>query len=959
VYRRDRPLRGDKKPLAVKLSLSIALALLFVSRAVFAIDPSLHWKTLDSKNFSIHFADGNESTARRVAAIAEAVHKSLSPWIGWRPDAQTHVVLSDESDLSNGYASPVPYNRTVLFLTPPRAVSGLEDYDDWLTMLFTHEYLHILHLDKNVGLPASVQNIFGRNTLLFPNLIQPRWFIEGLAVGRETDRDIGVGRGQSSYFRMLMRGEATNGIKPVEQVNQRVRSWPAGVVPYLYGSFFLRFIDETYGEPALNKWIDAYSDNLIPARLNSTARIAVGKTVPELWDEFEDWLLHDLGAEKTITGDSVLVEGERLTEHGFRTQSIDVGTDGSLYYVRDDHLLPPALMKRDPSGVSQELTDLNKGAFIDLEEGGEVLIAQPELCNNTAIYYDLFRYSEDRGLRRLTRCARYVFAHWRPDGEKIAAVHVAQGNSELHLLNTEGGHEETLWRSEAGETLGDFDWSPDGTQLVAAIWRPKVGWNLEQFTLANRQWHAITDSPLIEFSPRYSADGEDIYFSAEYGGVYNIWRYSRSQRQFSQMTNVYSGAFQPVFANDGSLYYLGYHAKGFDIYRLEQPVVIKKRRSLPYVRQMPAPTSERLQSGLAEDYSPLPSLGPRWWLPHLVISDGANEVGIVTGGNDAVERHIYAATLAVDVDNNYPVGEFFYRYRPLNWASFQIYASSVNSVERDEDNEVERIRRRDRFDFSVLFPFLGLSRSVGIVAGVSTDYESDQKTASGVGDLPSLRDNLAGVGLIFANTRLQPLSISRSDGRDVRVAAENSDAFNSDFSGNVYTLDWREFVRLGQSENVLGLRYLRGHGTDDSRPFELGGIRSQSVVDLIAGNVGEPLLNRRQYEFRGYNKNVPGLTGRRMQMISADWRFPISLVERGLMVPPVGLSRVSGRLFVEDAVAWQDDPPDDTFTTAGFELHLDVNALYFDDFRLRAGYAHGFDEVHGGDKFYLTIGGGF
>ncbi len=939
--------------------LLIALCLYVVSRAVFAIDPSLNWKTLNTDHFYIHFSDGNEIVARRLAAIAESVHDDLSQWIDWQPAMPTHVVLSDESDFSNGFATPVPHNRTVLFLTPPRAIASLEDYHDWLTVLFTHEYLHILHLDKQTGLPADLQNIFGRYFLLFPNVIQPRWFIEGLAVERETDLDIGVGRGQSSYFKMLMRSELERGIKPVEQVNQQVRSWPAGVVPYLYGSYFLRFIDETYGAHALREWINGYSDNLIPARLNSTAQTAVGKTVAILWDEFEVWLRQSSGLEKTISGASDPVEGERLTEHNFDTRSIDVAADGSLYYVRQDRLLHAALMKRDRFGATHALVDLNGGAVIDATGDGEILIAQPEVCDNFSIYYDLFRYSEEDGLRRLTHCARYVFARWHPDGTKIAAVHVAHGVSALHLLDAQGGREQVLWRGEEGETLGDFGWSPDGQRLVATIWRQRVGWNLEEFSLDSGRWVAISDSPLIEFSPRYSADGERIYFSAEYGGVYNIWSFSRLRRQLSQMTNVSGGAFQPVFADDGSLYYLGNHARGFDVYRLDQPVAISSRSTLPEVDPMPAPQSELWQDGSVADYSPLPSLQPRWWLPHLVVSEGANEVGVVTGGNDAVDRHAYSATLAVDVDNNYPLGNFFYSYTPANWASFQIAAFSSNSVDLDDRDKVVRIRREDQLNLNVLFPFRGLSKSSSIVAGVSTDYTSDRETAVGVRHLPSQRDNVAGVGLIYTDADLQPRSISRSGGRDVRLAAENSDVFDSDFSGNVYVLDWREFIRLGRSENVLGLRYLRGHGTDQPRPFELGGVGSQSVLGLLGEGSGEPLLNRREYEFRGYDDNVPGLTGRRMQLISAEWRFPIALVERGLMVPPIGLNRISGRLFAENGAGWQGGSPDRKFSSAGFELHLDVNALYFDDFRLRAGIAHGYDDEYGGDEFYLTVSGGF
>ena len=945
----------------MKKCLVLFACLMTVLKPVYAVDPSLEWNTLSTEHFRIHFSDGAEDTARRIAGIAENTHARLGQWLSWQPAEPTHVVVSDESDFSNGFAGPIPYNRTTLFLTPPRGITSLEDYHDWLTLLFVHEYTHILHLDKASGAPDNVRQVLGRFFLLaFPNAIQPLWFVEGLAVHQESDHGIGTGRAQSSYFRMLMRRELETGLKPVEQVNQAIRSWPAGFTPYLYGGYFLRFLEAEYGEKVIHQWVAHYSDNLIPARLNSTARLATGKSVPELWNEFGEWLQRHFSEEETITAEFELAEGERLTEHGFQTGSIDAGpeNENSFYYVRQDHLRHAALMRWESPVVTQKLAALNSGAVIDVRADDDVLIAQPEVCDNYAIYFDLFRYTYEHGLQRLTHCARYVRARWKPDSEQIAAVHVENGQSALHLVNSAGEQIEVLWQGSNDEVLGDVDWSPDGSRIAAAVWRPKLGWNIEEYTVADRRWAAITDSPVIEASPRYSNNGDTIVFSAEYGGVYNIWQYTRDTKQFAMLTNVGTGAFQPVVASE-SVYYLGSHDQGYDVYQLKYPREIITLDYAPSEEPMPAPATERAQQGEVEPYSAVSTLRPRWWFPHIIISDEANEVGIITGGNDAINRHSYAATLAVDVDNDYPVGGVAYRYNPLNWVSFQLGAASTNDVMNDANGNFARVRRNDTLQATAFFPFSGLARSWGVLAGVATDHESEQRTVTGLPPIRSFRDNIAGVGLIYSDSARLPRSISEAAGRTVRVAAENSDVFDSDFSGNLYVLDWREFIRLNESEHVIGLRYLRGHGTDRPRLFELGGIQSESVLGLLGGESAEPLLNRREYEFRGYKSGIPGLLGRRMQLVSGEWRFPIRLVERGLMAPAVGLSRISGRAFVENAAAWQGSGPDKTFTSAGFELHLDVNALYFSDFRLRAGFAHGFDDRFGQDEFYLSIRGGF
>src|SRR5207302_6007026 len=98
------------------------------------------------------------------------------------------LVVADNVDYVNGYATPFPSNRIVVYAHPPTDASGLRNYDDWNALVVTHELTHIFHLDRSRGIWRIGQAIFGRNPLLFPNLYEPRWVLEGLAVYFESDR---------------------------------------------------------------------------------------------------------------------------------------------------------------------------------------------------------------------------------------------------------------------------------------------------------------------------------------------------------------------------------------------------------------------------------------------------------------------------------------------------------------------------------------------------------------------------------------------------------------------------------------------------------------------------------------------------------------------------------------------------------------------------------------------------
>jgi Zn-dependent protease with chaperone function len=146
-------------------------------------DPRLQWSTLETSHFLVLFHAGGEEIAKRAAVIAEEAHQRLAPELRWQPAAKTRLVLADVSDAANGLATPFPFNRVIIYLSPPlEEPFSITDTEEWLRIVITHEYAHILHLDNVQQGPAGLRRIIGR--FYFPNIFQPNWLIEGLARGR-------------------------------------------------------------------------------------------------------------------------------------------------------------------------------------------------------------------------------------------------------------------------------------------------------------------------------------------------------------------------------------------------------------------------------------------------------------------------------------------------------------------------------------------------------------------------------------------------------------------------------------------------------------------------------------------------------------------------------------------------------------------------------------------------------
>ena len=145
-----------------------------------------------------------------------------------------------------------------------------------MKLLITHEFTHVVHLDTMLS-PArsSINSLLGRT--FAPNLAQPTWFIEGMAVLMES-RQTTAGRLRSSFYDMHLRVPFLEGrLFGLDAVSSIPSAYPQGTAAYLYGSSLLRYIEDRYGPQKIREISHRYADTCIPGGINRTAEQAVGR----------------------------------------------------------------------------------------------------------------------------------------------------------------------------------------------------------------------------------------------------------------------------------------------------------------------------------------------------------------------------------------------------------------------------------------------------------------------------------------------------------------------------------------------------------------------------------------------------------------------------------------------------------------------------------------------------------
>ncbi len=611
----------------VSLSALLLISSQLTAPPAHAAEPTQRWFTIKTPHFYVHFYKSvrhdEQAMAQKVARVAERCHRVLTPIFKHTPRSRTHIVVTDDTDGANGSAQAIPYNIVRVYLTGPDSRSYLHDYDDWLTALIMHEYTHILHLDTIHGLPRLVNAVMGK--IWAPNQLQPRWFIEGLAVYQETKRTSG-GRLRSSMFDMTLRSHVLEGrFLRLDQISSNTRLYPRGHVPYLYGAFFVRYIAERYGDAALTAISHGYGSTAVPYALNKVAKRALGRTYEQLYGDFERHLKQRYGLQKA----AVLARGRtprlRLTAHGWSVGSPRFGPGGKqlIYLVSDGRSVPairvvdapevafaapnaagkPTLVAKGLRGgklrLREEYPHLGGHTVDFTPDGRHIIYGQGVNWRTFHAYHDLYvRHRGDGKVRRLTFGRRARDPAVSPDGSKVVYVVNELGDNHLEIVPFAGGEVRRLRSGKNGEQFFRPRYSPDGRWVVVSHWRPGGRRDIALVDVATGALHRLTDDRAVDMDPVFSRDGQRLYFASDRNGIFNIycldldWRGGRRKPPKTgalwQLTNVLGGALAPTLsADERQLVYVGFGVYGFDLHatRLDP-----KRRlaALPYVDTRPA-----------------------------------------------------------------------------------------------------------------------------------------------------------------------------------------------------------------------------------------------------------------------------------------------------------------------------------------------------------------------------------
>ncbi len=943
-------------------------------------DPRLHWRTLETEHFRIHYHQGIEPVAEKAARVAEASFARIVPVLGWEPSEPIQLVLSDTTDTANGVATAQPYNTMHLFVTPPGDLSPLGDYEDWLTELVSHELTHVLHLDHVWGLPAVVNTVFGK--VLTPTQYYPRWFLEGLAVVQESHRT-SAGRLRSSMFDMWLRMDVLEGqMLRLEEITNDPRRFPYGHIRYLYGSRFLGWIVDRFGEQALERVILDSARQLIPYGINRSLRRATGRDYPTLYRDFAQAMRRRYGAQAR----AIRAAGE--TPLTFVTHRLETVTsprfapDGrTLWYqfAGSDERAAVAHVTLDGREVDADEVErdfavsgdaLNSNLALSFDPGGASLVYNHAIpWRDVYSLNDLVRYDRTRETHvRLTRGARAASPDVARDG-RIAYLVNRAGTTHLYVADRDLREPRPLVRSRRFDQVYSPRWSPDGRRIAYSVWTAGGYRDIALVDVATGAVRRVTHDRAIDGGPSWSPDGRTLYWSSDRTGVANVFALEVATGRLSQVTNVVSGAYAPEVSPDGRrLAVVSYRAGGFDLAIMDlDPARFRPAPPAPDDRPAteidPRPVPVRRSS-----YSPLATLRPySYSLGTSTNAFGHRTLELTTSGSDVVGQHAFTIDLRLDVE------------RPD--ADYDLTYSFLGSNPTVDLAHSRRVTPRNGFSYDgVRFPYVEeahsfdaatsyrlnrnfqdhtLSLSYGATTTRAVDEPKPIWDPSGHPPRPPNTGWIAALGLgwSFTNAFTPARGVSPERGRRFGISTAiglrelGSDEFFLEVRGS-----WAEWIRMPWlRHHVLALRAAAGIGASETGRrglFSLAGFTEQDIVEAISQGYRAPSAVLRG--FIPYSR-----TGDRFHLYNAEYRFPILDIDRGVYTFPVYLHRVFGIAFADFGDAFFGDANvADWNLGVGGELLVEMTFGYYVTAKFRLGAAQGLTE-RGITDYYLVVGNPF
>lgn len=522
-------------------------------------NPHLKWRQANTNNFRIIYPQGFDVQAQRMANTLEHIRTPEAKSLGVEPRKMS-VILQNQTTNSNGFVSITP-RRSEFFAMPSQNYNFTGNLD-WLDLLATHEYRHMVQFQHaNRGFNRFLYYLFGANTLAAMSYIAvPQWFWEGDAVATET-AFTSSGRGRIPNFDLLFRTNLQEG-RVFNYNKQYLRSYKDNIPDhYVLGYQMVSYLRKKTGNA--NVWENitrrAWSASIMPFTFSNSIKKEAGLYVKDLYQEMAVELQKEWKEEQS-----------RIRVTPFE----DIQVRDKKAYT--DYRYPHELEEGSVLALKSGIGDIEQ--LVVISQHTEKRITTPGVMNQTGmlsvagnrVVWNEYRYDprwrmktysvivgydiSEKKRKFISRNSRYASAALSPDGTKVATVETGTDyQTRLVVIDYETGAVHKVFENVNSDFISMPRWKENGNEIVA-LTTNQQGKAITQFDFKTGQVKIVTS--FVDENIGYPVPHQNyILFNSPRSGIDNIYALDTSNGQIFQITSSRYGAYNPSIGANGKVIY--------------------------------------------------------------------------------------------------------------------------------------------------------------------------------------------------------------------------------------------------------------------------------------------------------------------------------------------------------------------------------------------------------------------
>jgi len=560
----------------------------------FGVDTAMAINQIETKYFTIIYDENGEYTAGEIAKFCDDIYEKLmAQYDSFTDDPQVTCIVNDAVDLANGYAL---YFQNTITIFATNMDYELRGQSSWLRNVFVHEMTHMITLKRAAKGPVNFVALGGGKyndnpdlsvDVAFYHLSQPAWFSEGVAqLGAET---FGSETWDTHRDMLLRTAWYENSLLTREEMEVLEGKTQIGAEEvYNQGYSLVKYIREKYGD----RKVKELNSSTVYLDFTPAVRRVLGVGLDEIYDGWRA----DLDRRYATFRKREFTCGEKIEDEGSADYYPALSPDGRyLAWLSNrgkDYAITDLMITDLTTDKTRKIVeDVDYSVSWSHDSASLIYVKRPK---RSPRFYDIFVYDLKTGNEhRISKSMRARDPSFSPGDSLIVFVRNVGGNNDIALMKSDGTGLRYLTATHDGTQFYSPSFSPDGSKILFGAYRQDMDRDIGMIdtTSLTYRYHweyadstsGFADSTLFaensdfrlvvgtrndERQPRFLPDGSGIVYVSDWTGVFNIYRLDFRSARVTRLTDVYGGAFSPDPGSDGFVYYAGYTANDFSIYRV-------------------------------------------------------------------------------------------------------------------------------------------------------------------------------------------------------------------------------------------------------------------------------------------------------------------------------------------------------------------------------------------------------